>query len=87
MSASRADSVIGAPEMAASASSRRAPICVSISAAAPVSVRISWQRAMMLLWQGKVEVVEEYDDRLVRSVTLEIRITNVVLAEYTWDEI
>ncbi len=40
--------------------------------------RISWQRAIMLLWQGKVEVVEEYEDRLVRSVTLEIRMPSVI---------
>jgi 5-methylcytosine-specific restriction endonuclease McrA len=40
--------------------------------------RIPWQRAMMLLWQGKVEVVEEYDDRLIRSVTLEVRMPSVI---------
>jgi len=30
--------------------------------------RITWQRAIQLLFLGKVEIVEEYDDRLVRSV-------------------
>jgi 5-methylcytosine-specific restriction endonuclease McrA len=40
--------------------------------------RISWQRAVMLLWQGKVEVVEEYEDRLVRSVTVELRMPSVI---------
>jgi 5-methylcytosine-specific restriction endonuclease McrA len=40
--------------------------------------RISWQRALVLLWQGKVEVVEEYEDRLIRSVTVEIRMPSVI---------
>src|SRR5262249_60884784 len=31
--------------------------------------RVSWQRAINLLFLGKVEVVEEYEDRLVRSGT------------------
>ncbi len=39
--------------------------------------RISWQRAVMLLWQGKVEVVEEYDQP-IRSVTLEIRMPSII---------
>ena len=40
--------------------------------------RISWQRALVLLWQGKVEVVEEYEDRLIRSVTVELRMPSVI---------
>ena len=40
--------------------------------------RVPWQRAMMLIWQGKVEVVEEYEDRFVRSVTLEIKMPSVI---------
>ena len=31
--------------------------------------RVSWQRAITLLWEGKVEVIEEYEDQRVRSVT------------------
>ena len=40
--------------------------------------RVSWQRAITLLWEGKVEVVEEYQDRTVRSVTLEFRVPAVI---------
>jgi 5-methylcytosine-specific restriction endonuclease McrA len=40
--------------------------------------RVSWQRAITLLWEGKVEVVEEYEDRTVRSVTLEFRLPAVI---------
>lgn len=40
--------------------------------------RISWQRAVTLMFSGKVEVVEEYEDRTVRSVTFEIRMPSVV---------
>jgi len=40
--------------------------------------RVSWQRAITLLWEGKVEVVEEYEDRHVRSVTLEFRVPSVI---------
>jgi 5-methylcytosine-specific restriction endonuclease McrA len=40
--------------------------------------RVSWRRAMTLLWEGKVEVVEEYADWSVRSVTLELKVPAVV---------
>ena len=40
--------------------------------------RVSWQRAITLLWEGKVEVVEEYQDKTVRSVTLEFRVPAVI---------
>jgi 5-methylcytosine-specific restriction endonuclease McrA len=40
--------------------------------------RVSWQRAVTLLWEGKVEVVEEYEDRTVRSVTLEFKVPAVI---------
>ena len=40
--------------------------------------RISWQRAVTLLFAGKVEVVDEYEDREVRSVTLAIKMPSVV---------
>jgi len=40
--------------------------------------RISWERALTLIWSGKVEVVEEYDDWKVRSVTLEVKVPSVI---------
>ena len=40
--------------------------------------RISWQRAVTLIFQNKVEVIEEYEDRTVRSVTFEIKMPSVV---------
>ncbi len=38
---------------------------------------VSWQRAVSLLFDGKVEVVEEYDED-VRSVTFAIKMPSVV---------
>ena len=40
--------------------------------------KVPWTRAITLLWEGKVEVVEEYEDRFVRSVTLEFKMPAVV---------
>lgn len=40
--------------------------------------RIPWQRAISLLFLGKVEVVEEYEDRTIRSVSFEIKMPSVV---------
>jgi len=40
--------------------------------------RVPWQRALALLFSGKVEVVEEYEDKRIRSVTFEIRMPAVV---------
>ena len=40
--------------------------------------RVSWQRAVTLLFLGKVEVVEEYEDKTIKSVTFEIRMPSVV---------
>ncbi|MBL8955201.1 MAG: HNH endonuclease, partial [Myxococcaceae bacterium] len=40
--------------------------------------RISWQRAITLLFNGKVEVVDEYEDKTVRSVTFELKMPSVV---------
>jgi 5-methylcytosine-specific restriction endonuclease McrA len=40
--------------------------------------RVPWQRAITLLWEGKVEVVEEYEDRFVRSVTLQFKMPSVI---------
>jgi 5-methylcytosine-specific restriction endonuclease McrA len=31
-----------------------------------------------LLFEGKVEVIDEYDDRFIRSVTLEIKMPSVI---------
>lgn len=40
--------------------------------------RIPWQRAITLLFLGKVEVVEAYEDRTVRSVSFEFKVPSVV---------
>jgi 5-methylcytosine-specific restriction endonuclease McrA len=40
--------------------------------------RVPWQRAITLLFSGKVEVVDEYEDKTIRSVTFEIRMPSVV---------
>ncbi len=40
--------------------------------------RVAWQRAVTLLWEGKVEVIEEYENRFVRSVTLEFKVPSVI---------
>ena len=40
--------------------------------------RVPWMRAVTLLFAGKVEVVENYDDWTVRSVTVELKVPCVV---------
>lgn len=40
--------------------------------------RVPWQRAVTWLFLGKVEVVEEYEDKQVRSVTLVFQMPSVV---------
>lgn len=40
--------------------------------------RVSWQRAITLYFQGKVEIVEEYEDREIRSVTFSFKVPSVV---------
>lgn len=40
--------------------------------------RVSWQRAITLIWEGKVEVVEEYENWTVKSVTLEFKVPSVI---------
>ena len=40
--------------------------------------RVPWQRAITLLFLGKVEVVEEYEDKTIRSVTFEVKMPSVV---------
>ena len=39
--------------------------------------RVSWQRAVTLLWEGKVEVLDSYE-KAVRSVTLELKVPAVI---------
>lgn len=40
--------------------------------------RVPWQRAVTLLFGGKVEVVEEYEDREIRSVTFSLKMPSVI---------
>jgi 5-methylcytosine-specific restriction endonuclease McrA len=40
--------------------------------------RIPWQRAITLLFLGKVEVLEEYEDKTIRSVSFEVKMPSVV---------
>ena len=40
--------------------------------------RVSWQRAMTLFFEGKVEVVEEYTDRQIRTVSLTFNVPAVI---------
>lgn len=39
---------------------------------------VPWQRAVALMFQGKVEVVEEYEDKDIRSVTFSIKMPSVI---------
>lgn len=40
--------------------------------------RVPWQRAITLLFEGKVEVIEEYENRTVRSITLELKVPSII---------
>lgn len=40
--------------------------------------RIPWQRAITLLFLGKVEIIEEYEDKKIRSVSFEVKMPSVV---------
>jgi 5-methylcytosine-specific restriction endonuclease McrA len=40
--------------------------------------RVAWRRAVTLLFEGKVEVIEEYESRVVRSVTLELKVPSII---------
>lgn len=40
--------------------------------------RVSWERAITLFFQGKVEILESYEDKDVRSVTFAIKMPSVV---------
>ena len=44
--------------------------------------RISWQRAVTLWATDKVEVLEAYDDRIIRSVSIAIKMPSVVRFVY-----
>ena len=39
---------------------------------------VSWQRAVSMMFDGKVEVLEEYDEDIYRSVTITIKMPSVV---------
>lgn len=39
---------------------------------------ITWQRAMTLLFEGKVEIVEEYEDKEVRTVSLTFKMPSII---------
>ncbi len=40
--------------------------------------RVHWQRAVTLLFMGKVEIVEEYEDKEIKSVTFSIKMPSIV---------
>ena len=40
--------------------------------------KVNWQRAVTLLFLGKVEVIEEYEDREIKSVTFSIKMPSIV---------
>ena len=40
--------------------------------------RISWQRAITLLFADKIEIVEEYENREIRSVTVTMKMPSIV---------
>lgn len=40
--------------------------------------RISWQRAITLWWTDKVEIIEEYEDRVIRTVSSALKVPAVV---------
>ena len=40
--------------------------------------RVSWRRAVTLLFQNKVEILESYEDKEIRSVTFSIKMPSVV---------
>lgn len=39
---------------------------------------VSWQRAMTLYFMNKVEIVEEYDDKAIRTVAIELKMPSIV---------
>lgn len=49
-----------------------------LSASWEPMARITWQRAITLLFLGKVEVVEAYEDKTIHSVSFEVKMPSVV---------
>ncbi|MBL9038068.1 MAG: HNH endonuclease [Archangium sp.] len=49
-----------------------------LNAAFQPVARISWQRAISLLFLGKVEVIEAYEDKTIRSISFEVKMPSVV---------
>lgn len=49
-----------------------------LSSAWEPMARVTWQRAVSLLFAGKAEVVESYEDRQVRSITITIKMPSVI---------
>jgi 5-methylcytosine-specific restriction endonuclease McrA len=43
----------------------------------PIQI-VSWKRAIRMLFQEKVEVVAEYEDRVIRSISVTIRVPSVL---------
>ena len=43
----------------------------------PIS-RTTWQKAITWLWTGRAEVVEEYENRVVRSPSFEIKVPSII---------
>lgn len=52
-------------------------VLVLDAAWSPVA-RVGWERAITLLWENKVEVIENHEDRVVRSTTQEWKVPSVV---------
>lgn len=40
--------------------------------------RVTWQRALSLFFMGKVEIIEEYEDRFIRSVTVCFKAPSII---------
>lgn len=40
--------------------------------------RVHWRRAITLIFQGKVEVLEEYEDKEIKSVTFSMKMPSII---------
>ncbi len=49
-----------------------------LNAAYQPIARVPWERAITLFFLGKVEIVETYEDRTIRSVSFELRMPSVI---------
>lgn len=49
-----------------------------LNAAYQPIARVPWERAITLVFLGKVEIVESYEDRTIRSVSFELRMPSVI---------